>query len=282
MRRLGAGLALLTVAATALVWAAPAASAKGAQHAVLRGPDVLKGGVAKLDQHQTATLALATSFYNAIWNPDSGASRVVPREPTEELGPRYVVTYNLMVGQDETVPIRQRLYPFAARGPVAFTPPGQPLETQIQKIGATAKPRACKDCRRLTGGWFDMRYGALDVLAAVGVSVPAALDRSTWPAIRDDAHGVSIAYPPSWHAAASTLVPVQLDPIIPLAIGTSALEPQHPDECGIIPTRALAAVGPTDAFVAVYLTQGMASWSAALRMERSGRGTLLIRSRSAS
>ena len=76
----------------------------------------------------------------------------------------------------------------------------------------------------------------------------------------DDSHGSSISVPPSWQAAASTLTPALGDPTVRLAVGTYALEPQRQGDCDIVPERALSALGPTDAFIAVYLTRGFASF----------------------
>jgi len=226
-----------------LVAAASPAAAKGPTEAVLRGPGVAGDGVATLDQHTAQDLAMATSLYS-MFSGEQAPSRLVEREPRGALGPRYVVKFRF--GGDGPR-IRQVLYPFAEQGPIAHTPGGQKL---------------CAGCSATSEGWFDVRYVALDILAAYRVPVPSSVRASEWPTARDDAHGLSISYPPSRHAAPSTLTPVQIDPVVTLAVGTGTLEPQRDDECGIIPTRALAAVGPTDALVMVYVTNGLASWSA--------------------
>jgi len=57
-----------------------------------------------------------------------------------------------------------------------------------------------------------------------------------------------------------TLVPVQHDPLLPMAIGTFPLEPNRPEDCGPIPDRALNAMSPTDAFIGVYFYRGFASF----------------------
>ncbi len=83
--------------------------------------------------------------------------------------------------------------------------------------------------------------------------------------IRDAAHGLSIEIPPSWQAAPSTLTPVLSDPIVPLAVGTYPLDdPQQMGECDIVPQRALDALGTADAFIAVYLYQGPATFGSTL------------------
>jgi hypothetical protein len=242
-------LIVLVVAAASMVWAPTAASAKGPVDAVLRGPDVAGEGVAKLDQFTAMDLAQATSLYSVLDGGHVTGSRLVDGAPSGRLGPKYRVTFRFAAGEGDDARVRQTLYPFAAHGPIAYTPPGQKL---------------CDRCPRSSGGWSDVRYVALDVLAAYRVSVPSSMHASDWPTTRDDAHGLSISYPPSWHAAPSTLTPVLADPITPLAVGTAAMVPQQLGECDIVPQRAVEAVGPTDALVVVYLYQGMASWSAKL------------------
>ena len=85
----------------------------------------------------------------------------------------------------------------------------------------------------------------------------AAPPAEEWSTVTDHAHGISISYPPSWQAAPSTLTPVLVDPIVPIAVATYPLDnPQVLGECDIVPQRALEAMGPTDAFIAVYLFLG--------------------------
>jgi len=245
---------VVAVATAAVIWAPTTASAKGAIDAVLRGPGVVSGGVAKLDQDQTTQLASATNFYDALEYKGPGvASRVAPRTPAGKLGPRYVVTYNMTV-EGGTVPIRQQLYPLAAGGPISHMP---------------ARQKWCDSCSRTTGAWFALEYGALDMLRDLGVPIPLGLDRSDWPTASDGARGLSISYPPWWHAAPSTLTPVLVDPVVPLAVGTAAMVPQQLGECDIVPQHAVEAVGSTDALVLIYLYQGMASWSSNLTRPQS-------------
>ena len=110
-----------------------------------------------------------------------------------------------------------------------------------------------------------MVVGALVVLVLAhddsesdrGPSV-AASAKPEWTTVTDAAHGLSISYPPSWQAAPSSLTPVLVDPVVPIALGTYPLDdPQVLGECDIVPQRALEAMGPTDAFIAVYVFQGI-------------------------
>jgi len=241
--------------AVVLVVVATPASAKGAVGAVVRGPGTASDGVSQLDQDQTMRLAMATSLYSALDRHRGTASRVVERRPVGTLGPRYVVTFSFVTGEHgETTPVRQRLYPLAASGPIGFTPPGQ---------------RLCDRCGPAGGGWFDVRYEALAVLADAGVAVPRAILPSTWTIARDDERRLSISYPPSWRAAPSTLTPVLADPVLPLAVGTAEMVPQQLGECDIVPQRAVEAVASTDALVLVYVYQGAASWSSTLTRPQS-------------
>jgi hypothetical protein len=100
----------------------------------------------------------------------------------------------------------------------------------------------------------------------------AALPVSEWATVTDAAHGLSISYPPSWQTAPSSLTPVLVDPVVPIALGTYPLnDPQVLGECDIVPQRALEAMGPTDAFIAVYVFQGFATFgSTAERPEHFG------------
>ena len=155
MRRLVVAMA---VVAAAVVCVPTTASAKGARDAVLKGPDVLDTGVAKLGSEQTMRLAIATNVYSALENDGPNrAALVLARKPNGELGPRYVVTFNLFVDENETMPVRQRLYPYAAQGPVSYMPAGQAW---------------CERCGRTVAGWFPVKPGVFDVLRDVGVPTP--------------------------------------------------------------------------------------------------------------
>ena len=55
-----------------------------------------------------------------------------------------------------------------------------------------------------------------------------------------------------------------MSPKVPIAVGTYPLEPERSGDCDIVPERALDALGPTDAFIAVYLSLGSNSFSSTL------------------
>jgi hypothetical protein len=69
-------------------------------------------------------LAQGTGLYATVFDEDPGV--VLRAAPTERLGPRYTVTWRFpdpAGGKDHKV--RQRVWPYAAGGPVSFTPAGQ-------------------------------------------------------------------------------------------------------------------------------------------------------------
>jgi hypothetical protein len=105
---------------------------------------------------------------------------------------------------------------------------------------------------------------ALAVAVFAGVQPVLASDTvpTGWSTFRDPQHGISISYPPSWRAAPKTLNPALVDPVVPIALGTYAMKPERSGDCDIVPQRALDALKPTDAFLAVYVFDGMATWSA--------------------
>jgi hypothetical protein len=71
-------------------------------------------------------LAQGTGLYATVFSGDPGA--VLGAAPTDRLGPRYTITWRFpdpAGGKDRT--LRQRVWPYAASGPVIFTPAGQPV-----------------------------------------------------------------------------------------------------------------------------------------------------------
>jgi hypothetical protein len=128
--------ALAVLALAVLLLAVPtAAQAKGATAATIDGggPGGLQGGPITLrgdgepgSSTDLGMLAQGTGLYAAVFDPTSGG--VVKAAPTDRLGPRYTITWTFpdpAGGKDRKV--RQRIWPYAAGGPVSFTPPGQPV-----------------------------------------------------------------------------------------------------------------------------------------------------------
>jgi hypothetical protein len=126
--------ALAVLALAVLLLAVPtAAHAKGATAATIdgggpgglpRGPITLRGGGEPGSSTDLDMLALGTGLYATAFDPASGG--VVKAAPTDRLGPRYTITWTFpdpAGGKDRKV--RQLVYPYAAGGPVSFTPAGQ-------------------------------------------------------------------------------------------------------------------------------------------------------------
>jgi hypothetical protein len=126
---------VLAVAALAalLLLVPTAAQAKGATAATIDGggPGGLPGGPITLrgdgepgSGTDLGMLAEGSGMYAVVFDP--GSSAVLKAAPTDRLGPRYTVTWTFPDpngGKDQQV--RQVVYPYAAGGPVTFTPAGQ-------------------------------------------------------------------------------------------------------------------------------------------------------------
>jgi hypothetical protein len=152
-------LAMLALAV--LLAAVPvAAQAKGATAATINGggPGGLPGGPISLrgdGEPGTSTdlgmLAQGTGLYSVVFGGDAGA--VLKAAPTYRLGPRYTITWTFpdpAGGTDRKV--RQHLWPYAAGGPVTFTPAGQPV------LDTTT-----------TGGWYQGFDGLRAQLVELGL-----------------------------------------------------------------------------------------------------------------
>ena len=126
--------ALAVLVLAVLLLAVPtAAQAKGATAATIDGggPGGLPGGPISLrgdgepgSRTDLGMLAQGTGLYATVFGGDPGA--VLGAAPTDRLGPRYTITWRFpdpAGGKDRT--LRQRVWPYAAGGPVSFTPAGQ-------------------------------------------------------------------------------------------------------------------------------------------------------------
>src|SRR5215217_1589103 len=128
--------ALAVLALAVLLLAVPtAAQAKGATAATIDGggPGGLPGGPISLrgdgkpgSPTDLGMLAQGTGLYATVFGGDPGA--VLQAAPTDRLGPGYTIIWRFpdpAGGKDRT--LRQRVWPYAAGGPVSFTPAGQPV-----------------------------------------------------------------------------------------------------------------------------------------------------------
>ncbi|HEU4396738.1 MAG TPA: hypothetical protein VFU54_02725 [Actinomycetota bacterium] len=127
---------LAVLAAAALLLLVPtAAQAKGATAATIDGggPGGLPGGPITLSgdgepgsSTDLGLLAQGSGLYTVVFGDDPGG--VLKAAPTDRLGPRYTITWTFPDpegGKDRKV--LQHVYPYAAGGPVTFTPAGQPV-----------------------------------------------------------------------------------------------------------------------------------------------------------
>ena len=121
---------LVGVALMAIVLVPEAAMAKGMRSATIEGPQLAQPIRLDGDANSANRLAEVSGIYETMWG-DAGEDT----RPSNRLGPRYVVTFDLLVGQDETAPIRQQLYPLAEGGAVTYTRPGQRIRGRDKSVG---------------------------------------------------------------------------------------------------------------------------------------------------
>jgi hypothetical protein len=141
---LGSGLALVSTTATA----------KGAQQLTVTGPGLATP--IRLTNSAEALTALNTIAEKAgLFHPP--ADRLTASRPSGDLGPRYVATYDWLIAQNTTAPLRQELYPFAEGGAVAYTPPRQ-------RVGRGS----------FAAGWYRAGPELTLLVVAAGVPVPAS------------------------------------------------------------------------------------------------------------
>jgi hypothetical protein len=80
-------------------------------------------------------------------------------DPPPSSGPAYLLEYAFAVGDEKggrLETIRQTLYPFAAGGPVVFTPRRQKIDMSFGPV-------------RFTSGWFEVRGSVLRELRGIGL-----------------------------------------------------------------------------------------------------------------
>jgi hypothetical protein len=162
---------ILTLAALALP---TTAVGKGPSEAVLSGPGGGGGGgITFGDDGQSGVtplgeLAEQSGFFPAVFQrqPDP----MLDARPTGDLGPKYTMTWKVPGPNNETWTIEQDVYPYASRGPVTHTAPGQEV---FQIPGGTR------------GGWFQADSRLKETLVAAGLPETPSIasgDDSTFPA----------------------------------------------------------------------------------------------------
>ena len=155
MKPRSAQLAVLAVVATGLlIGPVTPALAKGVAKATVAGPGLAEP--VRLEQSGTADLSRVSALYQAVF--PEPPYPVVARRPPGKLGPRYVATFGWLVAADRTKPVRQDLYPFAAGGALAYTPPGQ-------RVFANGKP--------FKGGWYRAGAPLTDMMVSLGARRPS-------------------------------------------------------------------------------------------------------------
>jgi len=193
---------LAVAALAALLLAVPtAAQAKGATAATIDGggPGGLPGGPITLGGDgepgsgtDLGMLAQGSGLYTVVFGDDPGA--VLKAAPTDRLGPRYTITWifpDPNGGKDQKV--RQRVYPYAAGGPVTFTPAGQPV------LDTTT-----------SGGWYQGFDGFRAQLIELGLPNRDPLTSATptpspAPASPEPAPATPASPPPAWPRLAAVV-----------------------------------------------------------------------------
>lgn len=145
--------AVAVIATGILLATAIPAAAKGADEARITGPGLSKPIVVTGEGHpgrsgNLSWLSGATGFFDALVanaTPVVGGTTSGPKPlkttPNAPLGPRYVVSYRVPALQPNGADgfVRQDIYPYAAGGPVIYTPAGQ----QVYNDKATVAGWAC-------------------------------------------------------------------------------------------------------------------------------------------
>ena len=148
-------LALAATVAGAMILATTA-QGKGPIAATIDGPGT-GGGISLGGNGEPGSgaplgnLADQSGFFAAAFGqtPDP----MLDARPSGDLGPRYTVTYRLPGPNGRDARIRQDLYPYAPKGPVTYTPPGQPF------FGTQSTH----------GGWYQASAPLKDVLVRAGL-----------------------------------------------------------------------------------------------------------------
>lgn len=217
-------IATVLIVGFLLAMAAPA-FAKGASQVTLSGGGqrvTLTGDGEPHSNTNLSNFAAATNLYDGMW---VDGPRIP--EPKGDLGPRVTAVW-LFIGPAEDIPIVQRLYPFAAGGPVGHILGGQVfIDEAVEEA------------------WFPIADDIVDAIATTGFDL-ALLDPSFEPAAA-----------PTSNPPPATAAPV-LSPVAPTATATreaaSALSPSDGSTSGL---PWLLAAGVTAAAGAALARSGM-------------------------
>lgn len=179
MRRLLLGLTLISLATVWLVAAPFAATAKGPSKAVVEGP----GLTSPIRMRFPDSVELSSLIqHSGIWDQlfCHGCGRLEERNPAEQLGAAYRVTYTMLFpeGKRETSSdVVQYVYPFASPTPVTYVETGQPFWNT--KTG---------------GGWFVAGPRLRGIMTdMIGVPVPGQQSATTDTEGETPSHALAFA-----------------------------------------------------------------------------------------
>ena len=189
MRR---GTCIAALACVAALAVPAVAYAKGASEATIAGPGLERDGIVLSSDRGAnptpgsalARFARAAGFSSALFSQPGPLQR---DRPTGDLGARYTITYTLPGPSGEMYELRQHLYPYAAGGPLVYTPAGQRiwarppttagwfragpnLKPLLDEIGVPASPRAGS-----AEPGYEVSWAAAGLVALVVGSLGAAL-----------------------------------------------------------------------------------------------------------
>lgn len=174
--------AIATLASIVVGFATPAAAA-GSEAIIIEGPGL--DGPRELDfgsppsdvsLNQFELAAQLGAWFNAR---AEDVVPLLPRAPTDDLGPRWTVTWVAAgpeIASREDRSTRQEVYPDAAGGPLVHTPDGQGVSDV--SVGWYQAPSALRDTLRSLGVPLDGGHGSsprMVVLYGSGVVALAAL-----------------------------------------------------------------------------------------------------------
>ena len=149
-----------TVGFVVIAWASPA-MAKGPDQATITGPGldkpiVVTGYGEPGSGDGLGELADGSGLFLVMFGSDGSNRSVVSEAPSDQLGPKYQLSYRVPDGTNEGSTVRQDLYPLAAGGPVTYTEAGQAV------FG-----------NRTTGGWYQAPPSFGRMLGQLGVPTSA-------------------------------------------------------------------------------------------------------------